>query len=341
MKVSVLMPVYNGAQYLQEAIDSILNQTFKDFEFIIIDDGSSDESAEIIRKNADRDKRIVFIKNEQNSGICVTLNKGLGIASGEYIVRMDCDDIALPYRIEHQVLFMDLHPNVGVAGSFIEMFNSNNPTDSHIFKFDVDYRECKADLLFSPCLAHPAAIIRASILYHYGIEYDDYYRGMEDFYFWWRVSCYSDITNIPEVLLKYRVHRNQVSQKDRNEVFLDKIKKFTKLRISKLNVLVSEEELGAINEYITKVDNFTDKKLFLLISAFSKIVRSVKKEDKKLAKAYRLVLGKAISFSYGKSSLNIYKSYPYYLLKSFLSGCMDGIWAFKCFFAFLKNKCLY
>lgn len=340
MKVSVIMPVYNGAYYLQEAIDSILNQTFKDFEFIIVDDGSTDDTPAIIKKNADFDRRIISLKNKQNSGICVTLNNGLKIAKGEYIIRMDSDDIALPYRIEHQVSFMDSHPNVGVAGSFVEIFDSNNPTDCYIFKYDVDYRECKADLFFSSCLAHPAAIIRASILYQYGIQYDDYYRGMEDFHIWWRISCYSDITNIPEVLLKYRMHKNQISQKKANEIFLNKIKEFTKLRVSKLNVVISEKELDAINEYITKVDNFTDEKLFLLISAFSKIVRSIKKEDKRLSKAYRLIFGKAISFSYGKSSLNVHKSYPYYLLKSFLNGCMDGIWAFKCFLTFLKNRYL-
>ena len=108
MKVSVIMPVYNGAQYLQEAIDSILQQTYRDFEFIIIDDGSTDNSLEIIRMNADLDKRIVLLQNEQNSGICVTLNKGLEVAKGEYIVRMDCDDISELNRLAIPVSYTHL-----------------------------------------------------------------------------------------------------------------------------------------------------------------------------------------------------------------------------------------
>lgn len=122
MKVSVLMPVYNGAQYLQEAIDSILGQTYKDFEFVIIDDGSTDESAVIIANNAAKDNRIVSLRNENNLGICVALNKGLDISKGEYIVRMDCDDISEQNRLEVQVAFMDSHPEFGLVGSKIRIF---------------------------------------------------------------------------------------------------------------------------------------------------------------------------------------------------------------------------
>ena len=152
MKVSVIMPVYNGAQYLQEAIDSILQQTYRDFEFIIIDDGSTDNSLEIIRMNADLDKRIVLLQNEQNSGICVTLNKGLEVAKGEYIVRMDCDDISELNRLAIQVAFMDSHPEYGLVGSNTKIFGEEivNP---YVFYFDEDWRMCVVDMIYATCMA--------------------------------------------------------------------------------------------------------------------------------------------------------------------------------------------
>ena len=111
------MPVYNGERYLREAIDSILNQTFKDFEFLIINDGSTDLSVEIIESYAD--KRISLAHNGQNLGLITTLNRGFDLACGEYIARMDCDDISLPDRLEKQVVFMDNHPEIGICGSWV------------------------------------------------------------------------------------------------------------------------------------------------------------------------------------------------------------------------------
>ncbi len=114
-RVTVLMSVYNGEKYLREAIDSILNQTFKDFEFLIIDDGSTDSSADIIRSYTDF--RIRLIQNEKNIGLTRSLNKGLKLAKGEYIARMDVDDISLPIRFEKQVSFLDKYEDVKLVGS--------------------------------------------------------------------------------------------------------------------------------------------------------------------------------------------------------------------------------
>jgi glycosyltransferase involved in cell wall biosynthesis len=113
-KVTVLMSVYNGEEHLREAIDSILNQTYKNFEFLIIDDGSTDGSVNIIRSYLD--PRIRLIKNKKNIGITRSLNKGLKLARGEYIARMDDDDIAFPERLEKQVRFLNEHVNVGLVG---------------------------------------------------------------------------------------------------------------------------------------------------------------------------------------------------------------------------------
>ena len=117
--VTVLMPVYNGEKYLKEAIESILNQTFKDFEFLIINDGSTDNSVKIIQSF--NDLRIRLIHNESNIGLIKTLNKGLKLSNGKYIARMDCDDVSLPKRLSVQINFMEKHPEIGVCGSWVKI----------------------------------------------------------------------------------------------------------------------------------------------------------------------------------------------------------------------------
>ncbi len=119
-KVTVLMPVYNAEKYLKTAIESILKQTFSDFELLIINDGSTDGSEEIIRSF--NDKRIRLFNNEQNLGIIKTLNKGLNLAKGEYIIRMDADDISLPDRLELQVKYMEENPGIGISGTQARIF---------------------------------------------------------------------------------------------------------------------------------------------------------------------------------------------------------------------------
>ena len=123
-KITVLMPVYNGEKYLKESIESILKQTFRDFEFLIINDTSTDESEKIIRSF--KDSRIKLIKNEKNIGLTKSLNKGLDLAKGEYMARMDADDISLPKRLEIQVAFMDKNPKIGVIGAWAKVIGESN-----------------------------------------------------------------------------------------------------------------------------------------------------------------------------------------------------------------------
>ena len=124
-KISVVMPAYNAENYIREAIDSILAQTFRDFEFLIIDDGSTDHTVEIIRSYSD--SRIRLYQNERNMGVAATLNRGLDLARGEYIARMDADDISLPERFAKQAAYMDAHPDVAVCGSNIILFSEGAP----------------------------------------------------------------------------------------------------------------------------------------------------------------------------------------------------------------------
>ena len=166
-KISVVMPAYNAEKYIGEAIESILNQTFKDFEFIIINDGSVDHTKEIIQKY--NDSRIVLLENDKNRGIVLSLNKGLDAATGEYIARMDADDIALMNRLERQAEYLDEHKDIGVLGTGICIFGEKIKEQKRVFTTNSE--QLKAELIFNPCIAHPTVMIRKSVLQKYNFAF--------------------------------------------------------------------------------------------------------------------------------------------------------------------------
>lgn len=206
-KVSVIMPVYNGQDYLSQAIESILDQTFTDFEFIIIDDGSTDNSFKIIKSY--NDPRIVLIRNETNLKLIASLNKGLNLAKGKYIARMDADDISLPERLARQVEFMDEHPNIGVCGTWTELFGD---CEQSFWRFTNQSDAVKCMLLFGCCIVHPSVMIRRRIV-ETGLCYSPLYPHAEDYAFWVHIAQHYEVTNIPEILFKYRKTASQVSSK--------------------------------------------------------------------------------------------------------------------------------
>lgn len=205
-RVSVLMTVYNSEAYLAEAIESILNQSFTDFKFLIVDDASTDRSKEIIKSYDD--PRIILVENTFNLGVPGSSNRGLSVAEGEYIVRMDADDICHPERLKVQVDYMDKHTEIGLCGSFYETFGSREGITDNLA---VNSDELKCRLLFSACLMHPTIIIRHSMLRQHDIYYNPEYRYASDYEFCTMCSRHFHIANINHVLLRYRVHEKQIS----------------------------------------------------------------------------------------------------------------------------------
>lgn len=203
-KVTVLMPVYNGEKYLKEAIDSILNQTFSDFEFLIINDGSTDNTVGII--NSYNDSRIRLVHNDKNLGLITTLNKGFDLARGEYIARMDCDDVSLPDRLSKQVVFMEAHPGIGVCGTWFEFMDCGQ-----VIKWPEQHDAIKAQLFYNTALGHPTVMMRTDVIKRYEFYYDSLYEHSEDYELWIRLSEVTQLSNIPEILLKYRIHPDQIS----------------------------------------------------------------------------------------------------------------------------------
>lgn len=205
VKVSVIMPVYNAEAYVASAIDSILKQTFTDFEFIILNDGSTDNTKSIVSKFTD--KRIKFIDRSENLGIVETLNRGLDLAAGEYIARMDSDDIAMPNRFEEQVKYLDEHQDVGALGTSYIQFGENIPEQTIIKKPHITY----LDTILGCPVVHPSVMIRKSVLNKFNLRYRPEYKHAEDYDLWARLIRYSRIDNLTDVLLKYRYHKSNIS----------------------------------------------------------------------------------------------------------------------------------
>ena len=202
------MSVYNGEKYLSEAIESILNQTFKDFEFLIINDGSTDSSREIILSYDDY--RIKLIENDNNIGLTKSLNKGVDIACGKYIARMDADDISMPERLEKQVDFMENHEDIAVCGSCATIINGNDIEYSSFINPETS-SEIKVALFFFNPIAHPTAMIRKDVLNAIG-NYDPYFEKTQDYNLWYRIYLEDyDFYNFQEKLLIYRNHKTNIT----------------------------------------------------------------------------------------------------------------------------------
>lgn len=203
-RVTVLMAVHNGERWLSEAVQSILGQTFHDFEFLIIDDGSTDASLEIVTQFAD--ERIRLIRNEQNCGLAASLNRGMALASGEYVARMDCDDVSLPRRLEKQVSFLDANPEIAVCGSRVRTIG-RAIEEVWLYPLEPDVIRCQ--LLFENALAHPSVMLRRKIFDSYRLSYDQTFPCSQDYDLWVRTARHAPLANVDDVLLFYRLHEDQ------------------------------------------------------------------------------------------------------------------------------------
>jgi glycosyltransferase involved in cell wall biosynthesis len=201
-QISVIMPVYNAEKYLKQAIESILNQTYQHFEFIIINDGSNDNSKNII--NSFNDERIRIFNNDENIGIVETLNKGIKLSIGKYIARMDADDISLPDRLEKQIFFMEKNQEVGLCSGNVISIDKNGDIISKEW-----WRENTMPiewlLIWENPIAHPTTMIRKKTLIENDLYYDKKSLHSEDYDLWCRIALCSKIIRLKDVLIYYRV----------------------------------------------------------------------------------------------------------------------------------------
>lgn len=207
-KLSVVMPAYNAGAYLRGAVTSILDQTFRNFEFIIVNDGSSDTTASILQEYERLDSRIKVV-HQDNQGMISALNRGCRLARGRYIARMDADDISLPQRFERQLEYIESHPQIGILGTWIRKVR--NELAAETWCPPTNPKMLKWSLFFGVCVAHPTVLMRREVL-----EKLNFYRHgtvhIEDVDLWLRASFITDFGNVPEVLLMYRTWPGSVTQ---------------------------------------------------------------------------------------------------------------------------------
>jgi len=243
------MSVFTGDQFLGEAIESILCQTFEDFEFIIVDDGSKDESNSIIRDYARRDRRIRLIENDANLGLSTSLNKGMSAARGEYIARMDADDISAVQRFERQVKFLDTNQNIGICGTWVEYFG----TKDELIKFPLSHDAIYANLLFQNVIIHPSVMMRSGVINNHDLFYDNDIRYAQDYELWSRAISKVKLANLDQVLLRYRVHSQGIGSRFSKEQSLALEAVFRRL-LSNLGLEPSSKDIQlhrqiAINQF--------------------------------------------------------------------------------------------
>jgi hypothetical protein len=206
--VSVVMAVYNGGEFLSEAIESVLKQSFADFDFVVIDDGSTDRTPDILRHYASADQRL-RIYTQKNLGASASLNRGWRLARGELIAHMDADDVAKPERVERQVEFLKLHPEVAVLGTSCE-FMSRDGSRRVAMPLPSEDADIKKTLPYGNCLAHPTIMMRKSALLEMG-GYRSVFLYAEDYDLWLRMAERHALANLADPLLGYRIHSGQAS----------------------------------------------------------------------------------------------------------------------------------
>ncbi len=214
--ISVIMSVYNTKpEYLKEAIDSILNQTFSDFEFIIVDDGSDQKTKEYL--STFKDSRSTIITNDPNIGLTKSLNKALQHCQGKYIARMDADDISLPQRFEQQYEYMESHPEYAVIGA---RFRINGQGTAYPVQWSDDMQLRRIHFVYyNDGICHPTAFFRKSFLDEHKIEYDEQVKKAQDYAMWVNIAdAGGKIGLCPEVLFTYRMHEGQITSNFSNQM---------------------------------------------------------------------------------------------------------------------------
>jgi glycosyltransferase involved in cell wall biosynthesis len=228
-RITVIMPVYNAAPYVAEAARSILSSSFRELELLAINDGSTDDSEATLRSIADH--RLRIISNPVNVGVVKTLNRGLDLAEGEFVARMDADDISMPKRLAQQLAFMEANPQIGVCGTWVTTFGDG---PKRVLRGPLTPAEIHARLFGFNALSHPTVILRRSFFLRHGLRYAVEAVHAEDLDLWMRAAECFPLANIPVAGLRYRVHANQIA----NRYAIEEQETVDRLRMRQLALLL-------------------------------------------------------------------------------------------------------
>ena len=304
MKVSIVVPVYNAEAYIAEMLKSILNQTYQDYEVVLVDDKSTDRSVEIIQGIAD--SRIKLFHNKENSGIAYTRNKAIELANGDYIALMDDDDIAPPYRIEKEVHFLDENVDIDIVGGhcrFIDEDGKMIPNKQWNVFQNPNY--IKAYLLLDDAIPNGSAMIRRKFIESHTLRYQDHMCGAEDYRFWVESSLVGKIANIDEILLYWRIGHNNESKRvhesktvERNQVLKD-IRKYA---FEKNGIHLESKQLEILNQIFNEDSIIKDMdEMKLLYEALKNISNQAQQKHLHNAKEITAMCRKRFGEKVGKA----------------------------------------
>jgi glycosyltransferase involved in cell wall biosynthesis len=252
--VSVVMPVYNAEKYLESAIQSILDQDYPNLEIVIVNDGSTDSSKNIIFNF--NEPRIRYFENQANCGIVKTRNRGLEEAKGEYIAIMDSDDIAFPKRIKTQVEFLEKNTEYGMCGSYFKTIDGNNKLLKNV-RFPSNDKNARSYLIVQNCFCHSTVMMRGNLAKE--LKYDIGFDLVEDYQLWHKISRVAKIINLPFFTTYYRVHENNISTKRKIQMF-DLVNIINAQVLADLHIKYSTEEFKIhSNSLISNHSFFTEK----------------------------------------------------------------------------------
>ncbi|CAM3818950.1 glycosyltransferase family 2 protein [Sphingobacterium prati] len=209
--VSVVIPCYNAEDFVEEAVRSIMTQSYSNLQIILLDDCSTDKTGDILIRLEQEDNRIIYCKNSTNLKLIETLNKGITLATGEYIARMDADDISMPLRLAKQVEYLEANPDCGVVGTS-GMYLDNDLITGKFCKPVMD-QQIKEELFFDSPFIHPSIMMRKSLT----PVYDSHFYQVEDYALWVKLSKVTKFHNIPEALIKYRILKNSETRKSQSD----------------------------------------------------------------------------------------------------------------------------
>ncbi len=267
MKISVIMAVYNAVEFLNEAVDSIINQTMEDWELIAVDDCSTDDSLLILRSYTD--PRIRIIENEINSGPAITRNKALKLATGEFIAIMDADDVSCSKRFESQMDYLNSHPEIDIVGAWANAINNNG---DFLFQIQtpISSNELRTRLLFESTMVHSSVMLRSDVIHKYNLFYNEYFTYAQDFELLSRASRFVDLANIPDVLVDYRYSPNHISTKNYEKQSLYGIQIIQNHYLN-LGIDVSKCQLEILYSLLYKFKYLGKKERIMLLEYFYSI----------------------------------------------------------------------
>lgn len=241
--ISVLMPCYNAEAYVESALRSIMNQSYTNIEILAINDCSQDSTLEILKRLSSEDSRIRIVDNDTNLKLIKTLNKGVELCNGEFIARMDSDDLALPNRLEQQLAFLLQNPSVDIVGTQFKTFTNKHPDKLSLHTNPLHDEELRAYMLFKSGICHPSAMIRKRVFTDLGLFFEHQYLHVEDYAFWSKALYKTRIANLGECLLLYRVHDRQISSLN-DSIQQDNKKKIYAIHMERLGIEVNDDNLS-------------------------------------------------------------------------------------------------